>query len=87
MAEQIPVFRIIRMLLFRPQPKMSLAEARIAAQEECMRRGWLWTEPVDQQDGLFYWYFRTNALSHGCNNIIHVDMIDGHIIRAGRLYF
>jgi hypothetical protein len=51
------MYKLLRVLLFIPQPRVTREQALEIAQKECERRGWTWRDPtvVDQLRTWLIW--------------------------------
>lgn len=65
-------------------PKVtSKEEARRLAQEECVRNGWPWTEPISVRWGIFA-YTVWGGGRKGGNLCVRIRKRDGVILSSGR---
>jgi hypothetical protein len=76
------MFRLLRMVLFIPQPRITRERALEIAHRECKRLGWLWRDPA-LVDGLRTWLIWTVG-GRGARPFVVVNQQTGEVVKIGR---
>lgn len=75
------VIRLARRIL-RVTPTATRDDAMRIARDHCAGVGWPWRLPVHVEEGVFEYYFMSNAEMKGGNVNIRVRVTDGKIVAA-----